>query len=253
MSQFLNVRGIHIGEGMPKICVSLMGETMRALVEKAEELMDLPLDVIEWRLDYYTEILDLPSLIECTKKVRETIGDIPLLITFRSKEEGGVQAITEEIYTQINKELIDTGLVDIIDVELSKSTEVVEELIRLAHEKEVKVILSKHDFNKTPMKREIIETLCKMKTLGGDIAKVAVMPRTREDVLILLDATNEMKSMAPNLPIITMSMGELGTISRCLGEVFGSCLTFAAGKECSAPGQIGAQKLYAVLETIHEL
>ena len=87
-----------------------------------------------------------------------------------------------------------------------------------------------------------------MKALGADLPKYAVMPRTPGDVLALLAATWEASSEIG--PVITMSMGELGKITRAEGGVFGSCLTFGAGLNASAPGQIDAENLRAILEDL---
>ena len=51
--------------------------------------------------------------------------------------------------------------------------------------------------------------------------------------------TNDIRQKYPTLPVVTMSMGALGVVSRMAGEIFGSCITFGAVGEISAPGQIG--------------
>ncbi len=103
------------------------------------------------------------------------------------------------------------------------------------------VVISKHDFAKTPPSEEIAAALRKMKALGADLPKYAVMPHTPEDVLALLSATRQASREIG--PVITMSMGELGKVTRACGGVFGCCLTFGAGQSASAPGQIGAEDL----------
>ena len=87
--------------------------------------------------------------------------------------------------------------------------------------------------------------------MGADILKIAVMPQSRKDVLTLLSATEEMDRRTTK-PLITMSMGPVGMISRLCGEVFGSALTFGAVGKVSAPGQIGAKDLSHVLNLIHQ-
>ncbi len=90
-----------------------------------------------------------------------------------------------------------------------------------------------------------------MQDLGADIPKIAVMPQSTKDVLTLLAATEEMASDFADRPIITMSMGPKGVISRLAGEAFGSSMTFGAAKKASAPGQMGVLDLDVVLEDIH--
>ena len=88
--------------------------------------------------------------------------------------------------------------------------------------------------------------------MGADILKIAVMPKSRTDVLELLSATEEMQRLYTEKPVVTMSMGSLGLISRLSGEFFGSAITFGAGDKASAPGQIPAERLKMILDEIHE-
>lgn len=91
-----------------------------------------------------------------------------------------------------------------------------------------------------------------MQELGADIPKIAVMPNSKKDVLVLLAATEEMSSEYADRPIITMSMAGTGVISRLCGEVFGSALTFGAAKKASAPGQMEVNNLETVLQLLHK-
>src|SRR4029450_6364670 len=77
-----------------------------------------------------------------------------------------------------------------------------------------------------------------MQELGADIAKIAVMPQKPEDVLRLLHVTVLARRQFPRLPLVTMSMGALGSITRVAGFLYGSDMAFAVGKAASAPGQI---------------
>ncbi|NLL81887.1 MAG: type I 3-dehydroquinate dehydratase, partial [Tissierellia bacterium] len=107
-------------------------------------------------------------------------------------------------------------------------------------------------FFKTPEKDEIVSRLRKMQNMGADIPKIAVMPQSTEDVLTLLAATNEMHTKYADRPIITMSMGPLGVISRLSGELLGSSMTFGALGALSAPGQIPVDELITTLEILHK-
>ncbi|OJT86888.1 3-dehydroquinate dehydratase, partial [Clostridioides difficile] len=101
-------------------------------------------------------------------------------------------------------------------------------------------------------KEEIVSRLCRMQELGADLPKIAVMPQNEKDVLVLLEATNEMFKIYADRPIITMSMSGMGVISRLCGEIFGSALTFGAAKSVSAPGQISFKELNSVLNLLHK-
>lgn len=252
MKQIVEVRNVKFGEGMPKICVPLIGKNNKELIEEANFLKTLNLDVVEWRIDYHQEVEDIDQMKESLKVLREALGDLPLLVTFRSKKEGGEREVSIDYYAELNKAMAETGMADMIDVELFTGDEIVKEIVDFAHSKNVKVVMSNHDFFKTPAKEEIISRLCKMQEMNADLPKIAVMPQTTEDVLTLLSATNEMVTKHADRPIITMSMAGLGVISRLAGEAFGSALTFGAAKAASAPGQVPVEKLAQVLEILHE-
>ncbi|MBU3803476.1 MAG: type I 3-dehydroquinate dehydratase [Candidatus Cellulosilyticum pullistercoris] len=252
MKRIVEVRGIQFGEGKPKICVPLIGKNNVELMEEAKALKTLKLDVVEWRIDHHQDVEDISKMEEALKELRNELGDMPLLVTFRSKKEGGEREVSVAYYAELNKAMAATGMADMIDVELFTGDEIVKEIVDFAHSKDVKVVMSNHDFFKTPAKEEIVSRLCKMQEMNADLPKIAVMPQTTEDVLTLLSATNEMVTKHADRPIITMSMAGMGVVSRLAGEAFGSALTFGAAKAASAPGQVPVEKLAKVLEIIHE-
>lgn len=252
MKQIVEVRGIQFGEGKPKICVPLIGKNNVELMEEARALKELKLDVVEWRIDHHQDVEDISKMEEALKELRNELGNTPLLVTFRSKKEGGEREVSVAYYAELNKAMAATGMADMIDVELFTGDEIVKEIVDFAHSKDVKVVMSNHDFFKTPAKEEIVSRLCKMQEMNADLPKIAVMPQTTEDVLTLLSATNEMVTKHADRPIITMSMAGMGVVSRLAGEAFGSALTFGAAKAASAPGQVPVEKLAQVLEIMHE-
>lgn len=247
----VKVRNTVIGEGIPKICVPVVGVSREDILEQAAGLKGLPVDLVEWRIDWFESVLDREKLLGVLKELRELLEDTPLLMTFRTSKEGGEKEIDPETYARINMEAARSGYVDLIDVEAFTGDEIVAHIIEEAHKAGVKVVASNHDFDKTPGKEDIVGRLRKMQELGADIPKIAVMPRSKKDVLTLLAATEEMSSKYADRPIITMSMAGTGVISRLCGEVFGSALTFGAAAKVSAPGQMGVEELNTVLKLLH--
>ena len=230
----VNVRKVEIGKGIPKICVPVVGITRDDIIDaacKAKETADL----VEWRADWYEDVLDFKKTEKMMEELRETLGDIPLLFTFRTLKEGGEKEIEKSVYVKLNEMAVKTGFVE------------------TAHLYGVKVIASNHDFQKTPPKEEIVSRLCFMQECGADIVKIAVMPQSKKDVLTLLLATEEMVREHAKCPVVTMSMSEVGVVSRICGEAFGSALTFGAVKKASAPGQLGAEELRMVLKILHDV
>ena len=248
----VKVRNIEIGAGIPKICVPIVGVTREEILAAAENIKSTKADVVEWRVDWYEDIFDFAKTEATMQALREVLGEMPILFTFRTSKEGGEKAIETEAYVELNQNAAKTGLVDLVDVEAFTGDDAVKAVVDIAHENGVKVIASNHDFHKTPEKEEIVSRLRKMQELGADIPKIAVMPQNKKDVLTLLAATEEMVSEYADRPIITMSMSGTGVISRLCGEVFGSALTFGAVGKVSAPGQMGIEDLTTVLGLLHK-
>jgi 3-dehydroquinate dehydratase I len=251
MKRSVTVKGITIGEGAPKICVPMVGTTIPELIEEAEFLKTTDLDVVEWRVDFFEHVEDLEKVKDALNEIRSILHDTPLVFTFRSAKEGGEKEISTEYYFELNKVIAESGQIDIVDVELFNDEEEIKLLISAAHDNKVYVIISNHDFDKTPAKEEIVARLRKAQELGGDLPKIAVMPKSAADVLTLLDATNTMNEQYGDRPIITMSMAGKGVISRLAGEIFGSALTFGAAKKASAPGQVPVTELRNILSLIN--
>ena len=236
----VKVRDIEIGAGAPKIIVPIVGVTKNDIIEEAKTFHSIPVDVVEWRVDWFEGVFDFAQVEDALKDLRAALGNIPILMTFRTSKEGGEKAIEPE------------GYVDLIDVEIFTGDEIVKKIIDGAHAAGVKVVASNHDFFKTPAKADIIYRLRKMQDMNADIPKIAVMPQNKKDVLTLLAATEEMTTNYADRPIITMSMAGTGVISRLCGEVFGSSMTFGAAKKASAPGQMGVNDLSTVLDLLHK-
>lgn len=250
-NSWVEVRGVRIGEGIPKICVPIVGTTRDEILAAAKSFESVKKDVVEWRVDWFEGVFDFAQVEAVMKELRQVLGNTPILFTFRTANEGGEKAIEPAAYAELNKRAAATGLIDLVDVEAFTGDEVVRNIIESAQESGVVVVVSNHDFEKTPEKDEIVRRLRKMQELGADIPKIAVMPQSRKDVLTLLSATEEMASKYADRPIITMSMSATGLISRLCGECFGSALTFGAVGKASAPGQMNASDLSEILNLIH--
>ena len=252
MSNIIEVRGVRIGEGIPKIIVPIVGTTREEILAAAASLKNRRMDLVEWRADWYDDVSDHSKTTDVLRNLRSILHETPILFTFRTAGEGGEKAMEKKDYARLIINAAQSGLVDLVDVETFTGDEIVKEIISAAHSAGVKVVGSNHDFEKTPPKEEIVRRLRKMQELGADIPKIAVMPQCKRDVLVLLSATERMAAEYADRPIITMSMSGTGLVSRLCGEAFGSSCTFGAVGKTSAPGQISVEKLSAVLRLIHE-
>lgn len=250
MKNTVRLKSTLLGEGIPKICVSLMGQTIEALLNEIQLIKSLPVDILEWRGDYFLDILDFDIVLEALETIRNATSNYPLIFTFRSEKEGGQLSITKENYITLNQNIMNSGLIDAIDLELFTDEIAIKELVKVAKEKALIVILSSHDFDKTPSSQTLINTIHYAVSMGADIPKLAVMPNSDEDVLRLLEVTTLMSNELDQ-PIITMAMSEKGAVSRIFGEIFGSSMTFAAVNTPSAPGQLNVIILKEILNLIH--
>lgn len=246
------VRNVTFGKENPRICVPLTGRTRAELVNEASFLNRQDLDLVEWRVDFFEDVEAKESVIQVLTELREILIDHPIIFTFRSKREGGEREISSSYYFELNNTVIQSGIADIIDIELFQDENTVRDLSARAHSNGVHVIVSNHDFDKTPEKEVIIERLLRAKELGGDFPKIAVFPNHPRDVLTLLDATQTVNELYPDLMIITISMGATGIITRLAGNLFGSVLTFAAGNKGSAPGQISVREMREILKVMYQ-
>lgn len=245
----LKLKQVVLGEGRPKICVPLTGKTREVLCAQAENAAATNADLVEWRVDYYEAWQDNEQVLAVLADIVRHLAGKPLIFTFRTAGEGGEASISHLQYLSLNLLAAESGLTDLIDVELCFHEEV-PELVETIHQAGGKVILSNHEFHSTPSEAELIARLCRMQEIGGDVLKIAVMPQEPLDVVTLLSATARMHKEYARKPIVTMSMSELGTVSRITGSVFGSAMTFGTAGQASAPGQVEIGKLEQALDLL---
>lgn len=247
----MTIKGREIGGSRPCVCVPIMGNTKCDIIDEILALKDSNIDIIEWRVDTFGAYTNYNAIREVLKEVTPLLEDKIFLYTFRTKAQGGQGVVTRTELEDIHELAAESDCVDLLDLEYFEE-EYPMIKIRELQEKGVKVVASHHDFVETPQ-REVMKMLLENMCAGNaDIVKIAVMPQTEEDVLRLLSVTNEFYKENPDTPIISMSMGKMGMISRLCGETFGSCVTFAANKKSSAPGQMNMEKVIDIVDFLHE-
>ena len=256
MSGYLEIKNKKIGLGAPKICIPLMGRTETDILSEADKIISASrsnrIDMVELRGDFFEGLSDYVRLDAILKKLSEKMGDMLLLFTIRSEREGGEPlSFGSPTVNEINAHVISSGLVELVDVELLSGDEEVEGLVRLAAENKTRIIMSNHDFERTPPAEELEKRLMKMSELGADIAKLAMMPENKRQLLDVFSAVENMSGRL-DIPIVAISMGGLGGLSRICGQVFGSAITFAALERSSAPGQIPLPRLEEALDIVEQ-
>jgi len=246
----LSLRGRTLGGDRPLICSPLVGRTRERLLAEAANVHAKAPDVIEWRVDYYEAIADSAAVLETGGALRRIAGDTPIIFTRRSIREGGETIpIGDADVVKLYAAVAASRLVDLIDFEMGNDPEHIREVRASTRAAGTYLILSYHNFGYTPGGDFLVQRFLEAERLGADVAKVAVMPRDRGDVLTLLAATAQAEAKS-RIPLISMSMGPLGAVTRMIGGVFGSSLSFAIGEGASAPGQIPIADLKAQYDII---
>lgn len=247
-------RNVTLGAGRPAVCVPVMGRDEAALGAFARSAAEAGADVIELRADSFCSMPTAQQAAAMCRAVRRAAPGMPILFTLRTARDGGAGLADGEAYEMLMRELARLSnrepLLDALDCELSVGEDAFARIARHAHEAGISVVGSGHDFARTPACGEIVRRLARMEALGADVCKIAVMPQMREDVLTLMQAAMEADG-ALRAPVIAISMGPLGVLTRVGGEAFGSCLTFGTAGKASAPGQLDARALRGALELVH--
>lgn len=206
-----------------KIAIPITAQTMDEALRDIDHASEFA-DIIELRIDYLQNP-ELDRLIRnCSK---------PVIVTNRTKLEGGKFTGSEEQRIASLQEAIDLGAA-YIDIEA--------DYFQPLNKKSTTIIVSHHNFEQTPD----LDTLTqKFSDKNADIVKIATKARTYEDSLRMLQFISKYKQSGQE--IIGICMGQEGIITRILGPLYGSYLTFASldqGK-ASAPGQLTVRELRA--------
>ncbi len=223
---------VHIG-GL-ELNKSIVAAIGKAPVDSAIKAKKLGADLLEVRID----LLDA----DARKTLKELkMLKLPLIITNRMKEEGGSWNAGEDERLQELVSLL--ALADAVDIELCAEGR--DAVVKKARSTGKTVIVSAHDFQRTPESEVMIDIIQQSFEAGADIAKLAVMPQSFEDVLRLLEVTLRSKGA-----VCTIAMGETGRHSRVIAPIYGSVMTYGYVDTPTAPGQLRVDELKNVLKII---
>lgn len=215
-------KGKTVLNGIPKVALVINDQ------EPNKVIKPLPVDFLEIRVDQFQS--HAIAYIEKSIRARKALG-IPLILTVRNaKEEGGKARISDAAKLKIFVALL--SLVEGIDIELKSP--IISQVIPLAKKNKKFVIVSSHNFKKTPAAAVLEKILKDAVKKGADIVKIAAKANALADVNRLWQFT--LRHQKDN--VITMSLGRIGSISRLTFPAAGSLLTYSYVGRPSAPGQL---------------
>ena len=249
-TQHYMVKNLNIGDLPVKTIVPITAKTAEQAIAQAQVIASNPnADVAEFRIDLLEFSADTQKVIALGQQLNQILKEKPLIATIRTHNEGGKMTVSDQDYEKIYSDYLKKPFMQLLDIEMFRDVGSITKLIKLAHNKNVLVIMSNHDFAKTPEQQDIENRLLKQDQMGADILKIAVMPKSKQDVFTLMNATLAV-SQKSQKPLLTMSMGQLGTISRVATANMGGSLSFGMIGEASAPGQIDVTQLKQLLKTV---
>ncbi|QIO25382.1 type I 3-dehydroquinate dehydratase (plasmid) [Haloarcula sp. JP-L23] len=194
-------------------------------------------DYVEFQLDKAQDPLD---------QLQEYNLDVPLIISNRPKWAGGTAVDSNRLDKLLAA--ASSEVVEMVDVELETITEHEWAEAEL-RENDVELIVSYHDFERTPDKLELEQAITDCAEYG-DIARVATFAEKREDSLTLLECLNTASQRGTR--VVGFSLGELGQHTRVIAVFYGSELCYAPIKldsDESEYGEIELAELAELLET----
>jgi 3-dehydroquinate dehydratase-1 len=240
---------IHIGPIDLEKKAAIVAVILENPFETSKKAAKMGADILELRLDLLA-IRDPEKAEELIGKIKFETG-LPVLITNRSSIEGGTWEGNEAERIRLLTDLLPLkDGPEAIDIELSADKEERDRAVKMAKVHGKTVIISFHDFLKTPSIEEM-ETIFEAAFLAGaDIAKIAVMPHSRRNVLDLLGLS--LDAAEAGRAVCTISMGNTGKHTRVIAPFYGSVLTYASVEDTisAAPGQLPVNEVKKIMELL---
>jgi len=211
---------------VPAICASVIGDDVGVMAAGIARAIEQEADIVEIRLDGLHKQVRWEKLLK-TK--------LPLILTNRAEREGG--RFKGEESARVNHLIkgITEG-VACVDIELSTKKPLLNEVVKAAKTHGTSLLMTHHDFNKTPSIATLTNIAKRMADAGCDIIKIVTFARISQDVLTVLDFLTQVPDSVA-VPVISFAMGEAGRLSRIAAPLFGSPIVYAAADEITAPGQ----------------
>lgn len=245
----VEVKGRIFGGDKLLECIPVISQGYDELIQDMTQVTSHKPDIIEWRVDWFNRLDETDYVISSLKKIAPIIQGIPILLTCRHISEGGAKEVPQQVRIDVITAACETGLIDVVDIEQANPDWFVTEIKSIVQKNNVRLLISTHDFSATPPEDEILDRIKKSKDMGADIAKVCYLPKDFSDVLNVAKATYRARSGECLIPLVTVSMGALGGITRVMGHEIGSDLSFLSAAGASGPGQMNIED-YRIMKKI---
>jgi 3-dehydroquinate dehydratase-1 len=227
------VRELRLGKHRltaPAVCAAVMGENVEEMEKAAARAIEQGADLIELRFDSLKDREGWEGILR---------GNVPVIFTNRPKREGGWFGDGEQKRIDFLLEAV-SRKVSCVDVELSTATRLRDRVVSEAKRSGVSVMMSYHDFLKTPPVERMIGLARRMVEAGCSLAKVVTFARSSADALRVLDFVVQVQDEVC-APVIAFAMGEAGVVTRIVAPLLGSPITYASAAEPTAPGQLDVE------------
>ena len=218
-------------------CIPIIAKNTDEALEKMARANTLA-DMLEIRLDMM-DTFDLHEIIQTACK--------PVLVTYRSKKEGGKGSADPETHTDYILTAIQKGA-DLVDVELSLPRKWREKIFDARGKSDI--IISIHINDGTPSRHDLEKIFRDCAATRAPIVKIVTRAETWADNLSVLELIPKAHDLG--IKIIAFCMGPMGRISRVFSHLMGGYLTFASlgqGQE-SADGQISIRQMKQIIDML---
>ncbi|MDE2590953.1 MAG: type I 3-dehydroquinate dehydratase [Patescibacteria group bacterium] len=226
-----------------KICLPIIKTTIKDVEEMIEANRE-NYDMFEVWIDHLNE--SFPEILKLIRELSQKLGN-RFLVVFRRRNGESIH-IPLENRLRIITQLATTNTFFDIDIEKQKND--LEEISRLRLRPNM--ILSFHDFEKTPRTSTLVKIVDNMHMYHPSIYKIATYCQTEKQAIALLHLLLDMKEQGKRCVII--GMGQKGIITRIFGTLWGNEIAFVPENTAglSAPGQLNRKQMEDIFAIVEE-
>ncbi len=206
------------------ICISVKDIDVDKIKKKFSDKKYDYVDCIEYRIDYLIRdnvpIDDIIKKINQLKKIKKG-----LIVTIRTKNDGGVVLLKKEKYYDYIKKIIINAKFSLLDIEYKKYIENKKSFDNLIKGNQKKILLSYHEFNESLDKNEYNKLFIDMKKVGARVIKIATFAFEKMDLMNIMSIGRKF-AKKKDRDFVIISMGKKGILSRLYTEFTNTNIVF---------------------------